>query len=178
MRRAILLLALIGVLLGCARPALAQRPGGPPFEKDVTVFVGHTVSFTPPTIGGAFGGGTPIVRFEVELAATPGAGTPTRPSGGCICVNVLLQSPREFHAVQYYGIGGFRLYGETFGGAGGSGEVIARNIGAGGKIKLLGQLRLRFDYRVFLLGDTADATPGLALRRHPQRVVAGINYVF
>jgi hypothetical protein len=57
---------------------------------------------------------------------------------------------------QFYGIGGFGLYRETFEGGGGSGEILARNIGGGAKIGLACPLRLRLDYRVLLLDDAPD----------------------
>ena len=142
------------------------------------MFVGLTTSAARPTIGGAFGGGGSIVRFEVEFAGTRGAGTATRPSQGGISANITVQSPKPTHGIQFYVIGGIGFYGETFGGGGGSGEVGAKNIGLGGRMKLAGTLRLRLDYRVFVLGSAPDATPGLVLQRHPQRVAVGLNFAF
>jgi hypothetical protein len=166
------------MLLACASPAFAQRPALPPIHPDITVLVGLTMSPARPTVGGAFGGGGSIVRFEIEYAGTLGARTPTHPFGGGISANIMVQSPSPVHGVQFYGIGGVGFYGETFGAGGGSGEVGAKNIGIGGKIKLAGTLRFRFDYRVFVLGNAPDATRGLVLQRHPQRVVVGLNFAF
>jgi hypothetical protein len=66
-----------------------------------------------------------------------------------------------------YWTGGVGLYGETFGSSGGSGEVLAKNIGGRAKITLAGPLKLRVDYRVVLLGETPDATPGVVIHQHP-----------
>jgi hypothetical protein len=76
------------------------------------------------------------------------------------------------------GPGGVGLYGETFGSSGGSGEVLAKNIGGRAKITLAGPLKLRLDYRVVLLGETPDATPGVVIHQHHQRVSAGLTLAY
>ena len=169
----------LAALLWHATPALAQRrpPPVPPMHPDVTAFVGVMVPQARRAVGGAFGGGGSMVRFEIEYSGTVGRATATRPSAGGISVNVLVQSTPSIHGLQYYGTGGFGLFGETFE-RGGSGEILAKNFGAGAKIKLAGQLRLRLDYRLFVLGDAPDASPGLVLQQHPQRLSAGLNFTF
>ena len=150
-RRSVLLA--LALTLSSTSVAFAQQL--PPFQPDGTVFVGVTMPTARPVLGAAFGGGGSIVRFEVEYAGTRGT-SPTRASVDTIGVSLMVQS-RPIDRFQFYGIGGFGLYGETFeGGGGGSGEILARNIGGGAKIGLACPLRLRLDYRVFLLGDAPD----------------------
>jgi hypothetical protein len=40
---------------------------------------------------------------------------------------------------------------------------------------LAGPLRLRVDYRVFVLGSAPDAAPGDVVQQHPQRFSVGLN---
>lgn len=61
---------------------------------------------------------------------------------------------------------------------GGAVELLAKNSGAGAQIVIAGPLRLRLDYRIFVLGEAPDASPGIVLQRHPQRVTAGLNLPF
>ena len=170
----------LAALLWHATPALAQRRPPPlaPMHSDVTAFVGVMVPQARRAVGGAFGGGGSMVRFEIEYSGTVGSATLTRPSAGAISVNVLVQSTPSIHGLQFYGTGGFGLFGETFEGGAGSGEVLAKNFGVGAKIVLAGPLRLRLDYRLFVLGDAPDASPGLVLQQHPQRLSAGLNFTF
>src|SRR5262245_14453599 len=46
------------------------------------------------------------------------------------------------------------------------------------KIAIAHRLKLRIDYRVFLLGDTPDAARGFGVYRHPHRVSAGLSVAF
>lgn len=147
-------------------------------HADVTVFVGAMTAGSPrPAIGVAVGRCPSIVGFEIEVART-GSATPTQSSVGGINANILVQSRYPAHGVQFYGTGGFGLYGETFDGGAGSGEVLAKNFGGGVKIKLAGPLRLRWDYRLFLLGDTPDAARGVTIHKHPQRLSVGLSVAF
>jgi hypothetical protein len=144
----------------------------------VTVFVGLKMPTASPAVGVAFGGGGSTVRFEIEGARTLGAATSTHPSAGSLSANILVQSRPSIHGVQFYGTGGFGLYGEGFGGGVGSGEVLAKNIGGGARIALAGSLRPRLDYRVYVLGNAPDAASGVILQKHPQRLSVGLSFAF
>jgi hypothetical protein len=137
---------------------------------DITAFIG--VSPTPENRvarGLALGMGVLVIGFEFEysnvledaLEASPGLQTG---SG-----NVLIQTPLE--------IGGFQLYG-TIGGGVYRERLVAHqethftsNLGGGAKIRLLGPLRLRLDYRLFRL-------QGSPLHSTYHRVYAGANLAF
>jgi hypothetical protein len=96
---------------------------------------------------------------------------------GTITVNALVRTPLRIHGSQIYALGGFGLYGESGGGRG-SGEVGAKDIGAGTTIPLGGPLKLRLDYRVYFLGRADDASPGSPISHHPQRLSAAFSLAF
>ena len=136
------------LLLGVPRTASA----------DITAFLGLSPSPERHMARGfAVGFGLLIVGFEFEYAnlsedeleAIPGLLTG---SG-----NVLLQTPIEVSGVSFYGTVGGGMYRERL--------LIrqethfASNIGGGVKIRLVGPLRVRADYRVFRLqGDPLHDT--------------------
>lgn len=133
-------LALIAVL-GSVRPASA----------DLTAFLGVTSTPENRTLGGfAAGGGFLIVGFEFEYANVGEDDVDPLPGLRTVSGNVLLNTPGDL-------LGGFQLYGTV--GFGGYREELrnvsetnaAMNIGGGAKLKLVGPLRLRLDYRVFKL---------------------------
>jgi hypothetical protein len=78
---------------------------------------------------------------------------------------------------KFFGIGGLGLWGATFK-DGGSGELIAGNVGVGAKRTLGEAFKLRVDYRMYLVGDAPDASPGFKIHRHPQRLSVGIGFWF
>ena len=116
-----------------------------------------------------------ILGLELDYTKTIGdaSATEIQTFGG----NFIVQSSPRARRLQYYGTLGFGVYGETDD-RGGSGEVATGNFGGGVKLKLAGPLRLRLDYRVFLLGDTADASADFVVRKHPQRVSVGVGLAF
>jgi hypothetical protein len=149
-------------------------------RADATVFMGVMTAGSPrPAIGFSVGLCPEVFGcFEIEIAGTIGAATSTRSSAGGINGSFIIQSPRPVHGVQFYGIAGVGLYGETYEGGVGSGEVSAKNFGGGTKIGLRGPLKLRLDYRVFVLGDAPDAATGVVVHQHPQRVSVGLSVAF
>jgi hypothetical protein len=163
--------ALVGCLLVFPSPAKA----------DVTVFAGRLASGQPRTVFGGSAGRfyTENVGFEFEVAVTPGSGSAEQHKYQIFTGNLLIQSslPRG-HRPQVYGAIGMGIYGETSSGGGGSGEVFIGSFGGGVKVKLTGPFRVRADYRLFRLGEAADAGPGFVLHRHPQRVSVGIGVAF
>ena len=154
-------------LLGIVLAAAAT-----PARADATLFAGvatsATVAASRPSLGIAFGRCPGVFGFELEYAGGLGDAAVRT-----VVVNLLLQTRLPIHRVQFYGLGGFGVYGET-----GSGEIASGDIGMGAKITLSGPLKLRLDYRVFLLGASPDASAGLVIGRHPQRLSAGLSFAF
>lgn len=148
------------VLLGSARPAAA----------DITAFLGVTPTPENRTVRGVAGGlGLLIVGFEFEYASTSEDEVEALPGLRTWSGNVLLQTPVEISGVQLYGTGGVGLYRERL--LDESETSTAVNLGGGAKIRLLGPLRVRLDYRVFRL-------QGAPLHQTYQRFYAGANLAF
>lgn len=160
--------ALVAVLLAAAEV---------PAAADATLLFGlQTTSAPHPTVGIAWGHWPGPVGFEVEYAGTVGRATAAKPSVGTIMVNVLVQTPARIHGARVYALGGFGLYGEEGGGRG-SGEVSAKDIGVGAAVPLGGPLKLRLDYRLYLLGP-GDGSLGSPISHHPRRLSAAFSLGF
>jgi hypothetical protein len=129
-----------------------------------------------PSLGAAFSYCPSVAGFEIEYLGTLGGETADHSSAGGIFGNVIVQ-PVTISNVQFFGIGGFGLWGEKFADGKGTGVVGAKNIGGGVKIGIARRLRLRLDYRPFVLGDLEDASRGPSTK-HPQRFSAGRHLVF
>jgi hypothetical protein len=167
-------LAALTLVLVSAIAASAQLPFIPT-NPDVTVFIGPMIPTGRPAIAVAIGDGGSMVRIELEYAGTLGTATSTPASAGSLSCNILVQSRPSTRGVQFYGTVGYGLYGETYEDGISVGDFEARNIGGGAKIKLAGPLRMRLDYRIFMLSDIADISEGLVVRKHPQRFFVGLN---
>jgi len=125
-----------------------------PARADVTAFIG--VSPTPnnhSARGFSAGVGLLIVGFEFEYGHLAEDQLEALPSLKTWSGNVLAQTPVDILGMQLYatiGAGGYREYLQ-------SGSVTfqetnaAINTGGGAKIKLIGPVRVRVDYRVFKL---------------------------
>lgn len=133
----------IVLLLGAATPAHA----------DLTAFLG--VSPTPETRlarGVAVGFGLLIIGFEFEYASIAEDETDFSPSLRTGFGNVLVQTPIEISGVSLYGTVGGGVFRERLDDR--QETSVGTNIGGGAKIRLLGPLRARLDYRLFRLnGD-------------------------
>jgi hypothetical protein len=140
-------LALV-IVLGSPRPAAA----------DITAFLGLSPSPERHLARGfAVGFGLLVIGFEFEyanLSEDELEGIPGLQTGSG---NILLQTPIEVSGFSFYGTVGGGMYRERL--------VIrqethfASNIGGGVKIRLVGPLRVRADYRVFRLqGDPLHET--------------------
>ena len=149
-----------------------------PARADATAYVGAIVAGSArPTVGVAFGQfGSRAIGGEVDYWHTVAA-APNEASISAISANVILQSSSRTHRYQFYGVAGFGVYGETLQGTG-SGEVGTVDIGGGTKLTLAGRMKVRLDYRVFLLGEATDAAAGFVVHRHPQRLTAGFTVAF
>jgi hypothetical protein len=148
------------LLAGSVRPARA----------DITAFIGLSPTPERHTVKGFSGGlSLLIVGFEFEfshlgedvLEALPGLKTY---SG-----NVFAQTPIEIKGTQFYATAGAGAYRETLAAA--EETHVGINLGGGVKIRLLGPLRVRLDYRVFRLR-------GSPLFPTYQRFYAGGNIAF
>ncbi len=134
---------LVVALFLTARPAWA----------DLTAFLGVTPTPENRTLRGFSGGlGLLIVGFEFEYANTPEDEIDPLPGLKTYSGNVLVQTPVDISGIQLYGTGGFGGYTEDLGNQ--SETNTAVNVGGGVKIKLVGPLRVRLDYRMFSLQGT------------------------
>jgi hypothetical protein len=140
-------LALV-ILLGSPRPASA----------DITAFLGLSPSPERHMARGfAVGFGLLVIGFEFEyanLSEDELEGIPGLRTGSG---NVLLQTPIEVSGISFYGTVGGGMYRERL--LLRQETHFASNIGGGVKIRLVGPLRVRADYRVFRLqGDPLHET--------------------
>ena len=138
---------------------------------DATAFLG--INATPsnrPVTGLAGGIGLLVVGFEFEYAHTREDLDQLAPELRTYMFNGLVQTPIPIAGMQFYGTAGGGIYRETLN------EVtetnVGINLGGGVKMKLLGPVRLRLDYRIFTLRGSEV--------RHskPQRFYAGLNLKF
>jgi hypothetical protein len=144
---------------------------------DATVLLGLMSGDGPrPSVGAAFSYCPSVAGFEIEYLGTLGGETAGHSSAGGIFGSVIVQLPTSSN-VQFFAMGGFGVWGETFADGKGTGELGAKNIGGGVKIRIAGPLRLRLDYRLFVLGDSQDGDRGPSTK-HPQRFSAGLHLVF
>ena len=115
-----------------------------------------------------------IVAFEFEFSSTKEDLTSPQiaPALQTYMFNGLLQTPVPIARTQFYATAGAGAYHETLSTQPLNNQTnIGTNIGGGGKINLIGPLRLRLDYRVFTLHGNPRHTP-------VQRLYAGINLKF
>lgn len=155
------LLTTLAIVAACAAPAWA----------DATAFVGMgSAPEVRPAWGFAVGASLVIVGFEFEYARTREEQETLAPSLRTYMGNVLLQTPMSVGGVQLYGTAGAGVYRESLE-DGPSETNVGTNIGGGVKITLTGPLRLRLDYRVFLLG-------GDRVYDAPKRFYAGLTLAF
>jgi hypothetical protein len=152
------------IVLACAFLTASASPA----RADITAFLG--LSPTPERHFGkgvSVGGGFLIVGFEFEYADISEDADEQLPGLKTYAVNVLAQTPTD--SVQLYGTVGAQGFRETLGTA--QETHVGTNIGAGVKIKLLGPVRVRLDYRIFKL-------QGTPMHDVYQRFYAGANVKF
>ncbi len=142
---------------------------------DATLLFGvQAAAATRPSLSVAYGHWSRAVGYEVEYAYSFGQGPPAGSSLGTAGVTVLVRTPFRIRGAEIYGAGGFGIYGEAPQSGSGSLEM-NRNIGVGATIGLQGRVKLRLDYRLFVLGRSVDAQP---LQGHFHRVAAGLSLGF
>lgn len=137
---------------------------------DATLFIGtSTTPSNRAARGFAFGAGLLVIGFEFEYSDSREDETEGAPSLRTGMGNVLVQSPIAVFGVQPYFTTGAGVYRERLGDL--SDTSFGANTGGGAKIRLLGPLRARVDYRVFTLrGDPLFSTV--------HRVYVGANLKF
>lgn len=155
----VLTLALV-VLAASAAPARA----------DITAFLGLTPTPQRHTLKGlSAGAGLVIIGFEVEFAHVGEDTLEGLPGLKTYAGNVLVQTPIPIMGTQFYGTAGAEGYRETLGAI--QETHVGTNIGGGAKIKLVGPLRVRLDYRIFKL-------QGSPIHSVYQRFYVGANLKF
>jgi len=141
-----------------------------PAHADITAFLGLSPTPERHTVKGFSGGlSLLVVGFEFEyshlgedtLEALPGLKT--------YSANALVQTPVEIKGTQFYATAGAGGYQEYL--AARDEKHFSMNVGGGIKVRVLGPVRLRLDYRVFRL-------KGEPLYPTYQRFYAGANLAF
>lgn len=139
-------------------------------HADITAFLGLTT--TPEsrlTRGVSFGFGLLVVGFEFEYATTGEDELDLAPGLTTGSGNALVQTPIAIAGLQFYATAGGGLFRERL--LDQQETHFATNLGGGVKVRLLGPLRLRADYRLFRLR-------GSPLYSTYHRVYAGANVGF
>jgi hypothetical protein len=128
-------------------------------RADVAILSGlMAVNGPRPAFSVAFGHAPSETGFEIEYLGTSGAGdSADRSVAGGIFINAIVQ-PVVIGNLQPFGIFGLGMWAETFGDRTGTGALGAKDIGGGIKVRITDRLRLRLDYRLFLLGDGGDGS--------------------
>jgi len=139
-----------------------------PARADLTAFYGFTPTTSiRDTRGISVGLNAAIFGGEYEWAETREDANDNAPGIKTHMFNGMLITPGRKLSV--YLSAGWGKYTETLAGAERTGG--ASNFGAGAKIKLLGPIKLRVDYRAF----TLKGTPFV---RSPKRIYAGATLAF
>jgi hypothetical protein len=141
-----------------------------PARADITAFLGLTPTPENHMLRGFSAGlGLLVVGFEFEYAQISEDTFEQLPGLRTYSGNVLAQTPIEVAGTQFYGTVGAGAYREQLGAA--EETHVGTNIGGGAKIRLLGPLRVRVDYRIFRL-------QGSPLHSVYQRFYVGANLKF
>jgi len=153
---------LIGLLVAAG---LLGRPA--PASADLTFFLGiNTTPDTRSTRGVAAGINLLILGFEFEYANTRENPSQLLPGLETGMFNVAVMTPTS---ISLYATAGGGVFRETLGDS----HITnwGTNIGGGVKFPLLGQLKVRVDYRIFNLRGNPHYN-------HPQRFYAGVNWAW
>jgi opacity protein-like surface antigen len=144
----------------CIAAALAVLTicGASPAFADATAFLGENMTPDARAVKGvAVGMGFAILGVEIEYAVSDEDAAKALPGMKTGMVNGLIQTPVPLGRFQPYVTVGAGIYQETLGTHDDKGGGV--NVGAGVKVKLVGPLKLRGDYRVFKLGSGALYSP-------------------
>lgn len=157
---AVVLVMTAGLLAASAAPARA----------DITAFLGLTPTPERHTLKGFSAGlGLLVIGFEFEFAHIGEDTLDALPGLRTYSGNVLVQTPIPVGGTQFYATAGAQAYRENLGAA--QETHFGTNVGGGAKIKLVGPVRLRLDYRIFKL-------QGAPIHDMYQRFYVGANLKF
>lgn len=141
-----------------------------PARADITAFLGLTPTPERHTLKGFSAGlGLIVFGFEFEYAQIGEDTLEQLPGLRTYAGNVLVQTPIPIMGTQFYATAGAEGYRETLGAV--QETHVGTNIGGGAKIKLVGPLRVRVDYRIFKL-------QGSPMHDVYQRFYVGANLKF
>lgn len=141
-----------------------------PARADITAFIGLSPTPDNHSVKGfGVGMGLLIVGFEFEYANLSEDSFEQLTGLKTYSGNVLLQTPVEIVGTQFYGTVGAEGYQEKLGPL--EETHFGTNIGGGAKIKLVGPIRVRVDYRIFRL-------QGSPVHDTYQRFYVGANLKF
>jgi len=154
--------------LPIAAAALVLALTASPAYADGTFFFGYTPKPTArPARGFAVGFNMAVVGFEFEYSNTDKVDSANAPGLKTYMFNGLVMTPGS--AFQAYATAGAGFYNEA--NLDNSDTSFGTNLGAGVKFRIAGPLRMRLDYRVFRLSDSA-------IEKTSQRFYAGANVAF
>lgn len=141
-----------------------------PARADITAFLGLSPTPARHTVKGFSGGlSLLVVGFEFEYSHLGEETSEALPGLKTYSGNVLVQTPVEVKGTQFYATAGGGGYQEYL--AARDEKHFSLNFGGGIKVRVLGPVRLRLDYRVFRL-------QGEPLYPTYQRFYAGANVAF
>jgi len=141
-----------------------------PARADITAFLGLSPTPERHTVKG-FSAGLSLVAvgFEFEFAHLGEDPVDALPGLKTYSANVFVQTPIEVKGTQFYATAGGTGYRENLDAR--QESHVGLNLGGGLKVRVLGPVRLRLDYRVFRLR-------GEPLHSTYQRFYAGANLAF
>lgn len=141
-----------------------------PARADITAFLGLSPTPARHTVKGFSGGlSLVVVGFEFEFSDLGEDSPDGLPGLKTYSANVFVQTPVEVKGTQFYATAGGSGYRENL--AARQETHVGINLGGGLKVRVLGPVRLRLDYRVFQLR-------GEPLYSTYQRFYAGANIAF
>jgi hypothetical protein len=150
--------------------ALLVASTATPARADITAFLGLSPTPERHTVKGFSAGlSLVVVGFEFEFADLGEDPVESLPGLKTYSANVFVQTPVEVKGTQFYATAGGSGYRENLDAR--QESHVGFNLGGGLKVRVLGPVRLRLDYRVFQLrGDPLYSTY--------QRFYAGANLKF
>lgn len=141
-----------------------------PARADITAFLGLSPTPQRHTVKGFAGGlSLIVVGFEFEFSHLGEDPLDALPGLKTYSANIFVQTPVEVKGTQFYATAGGSGYRENL--AARQESHVGINLGGGLKVRVLGPVRLRLDYRVFQLR-------GAPLYSTYQRFYAGANIAF
>jgi hypothetical protein len=156
--------------------SLLAVPSGARAADAAVLFGLMNVGGVSPAFAGIIGHAPSVAGFEIEYLGTKGEESGDRTAVRGIFGNLIVHPATVGH-FQFFAIFGFGVWGETLADGTGTGAFGAKDIGGGAKVRLTDWLKLRLDYRLFLLGEPqeTDRLPGT---KRPHRLSMGLHVAF